>query len=182
MKKLKFLCDHKDDQIAQFTLVSASSWFDYFVFFILIVSLSLIYSSFDGEKKAKDFFSFWWICLWMSSLGSFSFIIYSLLFSVSAETLIIAAPIGIQLMTSFKLRPDIVTFLPWKMVKEFLILEVFTCQKVVFVLALMKREEGKEDKLEILFPGTKPRLQHLEKIYQVSRRIVEKNSSPVKSS
>lgn len=103
-------------------------------------------------------------------------LVIRMLFSVQQEKLLVIVPVGIQFTTIFLTGRKSVIFIPWHVIKDFLIVEIITGQRVLFYLAvLMTRSEksvSTNEELFVLFQHTRPRLQCLENMYRNLQRLL----------
>ncbi|XP_050441294.1 phosphatidylinositol N-acetylglucosaminyltransferase subunit H-like [Adelges cooleyi] len=90
---------------------------------------------------------------------------------VHNESLLIAAPIGLQLTTTYITGRQMVFSLPWTCISDILIIDVIHTQQVLFYLAVKTYQNG----LIILFQKSAPRLQFLEIIYKDVHKLLEHN-------
>lgn len=103
-------------------------------------------------------------------------LVIRLLFRVQQEKLLVIVPIGIQFTTIFLTGRKSVIFIPWHIIKDFLILDIITGQRVLFYLGvLMIRSEknvSTNEELLVLFQHTTPRLPCLENMYKNLQRLL----------
>lgn len=99
--------------------------------------------------------------------------IYGLWFSfkVSNESLLIIAPIGLQLTTTYITGHQSVFSLPWQSITDVLIVDVIHTQKVLYYLAIKTPQNG----IVTLFQESAPRLHFLEIIYKDVYKLLENN-------
>ncbi|XP_050525226.1 phosphatidylinositol N-acetylglucosaminyltransferase subunit H-like [Daktulosphaira vitifoliae] len=114
------------------------------------------------------------------TLISISFILYSSVLllqlvriccMIHSESLLITAPIGLQLTTTYVTGRQMVLSLPWNCIKDILIVDLIHRQQVLFYLAVQTSQNG----LIILFQKSKPRLHILEIIYRDTHKLIENN-------
>ncbi|RZF40769.1 hypothetical protein LSTR_LSTR011286 [Laodelphax striatellus] len=96
-------------------------------------------------------------------------------YEIVSETLLVAVPLGVQFITSYNFGQRNIMFLPWNSIRDVLIVEVITGQRVLFYLALIIESSNEESKLLMLFQNTKPRLSYLEEIYTPVQKLIETN-------
>lgn len=94
-----------------------------------------------------------------------------LCFKVHNESLLITAPIGLQLITTYITGQQNVYSLPWQSITDVLIVDVIHTQKVLYYLAVKTPQNG----LVILFQKSAPRLNFLEIIYKDVYKLLENN-------
>lgn len=92
-------------------------------------------------------------------------------YKVYNESLLITAPIGLQLTTTYITGHQRVYSLPWESIADVLIVDVIHTQKVLYYLAIKTPENG----LVILFQKSAPRLHFLEIIYKDVFKLLENN-------
>lgn len=92
---------------------------------------------------------------------------------VQNESLLITAPIGLQLTITYITGHQKVFSLPWERITDVLIVDVIQTQKVLYYLAIKTSQNG----LVILFQKSAPRLHFLEVIYKDVYKLLEKNRS-----
>lgn len=92
-------------------------------------------------------------------------------FNVYNESLLITAPIGLQLTTTYITGHQMVFSLPWESIAEVLIVDVIHTQKVLYYLAIKTHQNG----LVILFQKSAPRLHFLEIIYNDVFKLLKNN-------
>jgi len=92
-------------------------------------------------------------------------------FKVHNESLLITAPIGLQLTTTYITGHQRVFSLPWQSINDILIVDVIHIQKVLYYLAIKTPQNG----LVILFQKSAPRLHFLEIIYKDVYKLLENN-------
>lgn len=92
-------------------------------------------------------------------------------FKVHSESLLITAPIGLQLTTTYITGGQKVLSLPWQSIADVLIVDVIHTQKVLYYLAIKTPGNG----LVALFQKSAPRLHFLEIIYKDVYRLLENN-------
>lgn len=92
-------------------------------------------------------------------------------FKVHNESLLITAPIGLQLTTTYMTGRQRVFSLPWHSIADILIVDVLHTQKVLYYLAIKTSQNG----LVMLFQKSRPRLHFLEIIYKDVYRLLENN-------
>lgn len=92
-------------------------------------------------------------------------------FKVRNESLLIIAPIGLQLTTTYMTGHQQVFSLPWHSITDILIVDVIHTQKVLYYLAIKTSQNG----LVTLFQKSRPRLHFLEIIYKDVYRLLENN-------
>lgn len=90
---------------------------------------------------------------------------------VHSETLLIAAPIGLQLTTTYITGHQNVFSLPWQSIADVLIVDVIRTQRVLYYLAIKTSQNG----LITLFQKSTPRLHFLEIMYRDVYRLLENN-------
>ncbi|XP_025201846.1 phosphatidylinositol N-acetylglucosaminyltransferase subunit H-like [Melanaphis sacchari] len=100
-------------------------------------------------------------------------IIFALWFSfkVSNESLLITAPIGLQLTTTYITGHQRVFSLPWESIIDVLIVDIIHTQKVLYFLAIKTPQNG----IVTLFQKSAPRIHFLEIIYKDVYRLLENN-------
>lgn len=106
----------------------------------------------------------------------FTFLVVLLLtirlcFKVRTESLLVTAPIGLQLTTTYVTGRQKVLSLPWQSIADVLIVDVIHSQKVLYYLAIKTSQNG----LVTLFQKSSPRLHFLEIIYKDVYRLLENN-------
>ncbi|XP_060840298.1 phosphatidylinositol N-acetylglucosaminyltransferase subunit H-like [Rhopalosiphum padi] len=92
-------------------------------------------------------------------------------FKVSNESLLITAPIGLQLTTTYITGHQRVFSLPWESIIDVLIVDIIHTQKVLYYLAIKTPQNG----IVTLFQKSAPRLHFLEIIYKDVYRLLENN-------
>lgn len=92
-------------------------------------------------------------------------------FKVHSESLLITAPIGLQLTTTYVTGGQKVFSLPWQSIADVFIVDVIHTQKVLYYLAIKTPGNG----LVTLFQKSAPRLHFLEIIYKDIYRLLENN-------
>lgn len=92
-------------------------------------------------------------------------------FKVRSETLLITAPIGLQLTTTYITGHQKVFSLPWQSIGDVLIIDVIHTQKVLYYLAIKTSQNG----LVTLFQNSAPRLHFLEIMYRDVYKLLENN-------
>lgn len=92
-------------------------------------------------------------------------------FKVRSETLLITAPIGLQLTTTYITGHQKVFSLPWQSIGHVLIVDVIHTQKVLYYLAIKTSQNG----LVTLFQKSAPRLHFLEIMYRDVYKLLENN-------
>lgn len=92
-------------------------------------------------------------------------------YKVHSELLLITAPIGLQLTTTYVTGGQKVFSLPWQSVADVLIVDVIHTQKVLYYLAIKTPGNG----LVTLFQKSVPRLHFLEIIYKDVYKLLENN-------
>lgn len=90
---------------------------------------------------------------------------------VHNETLLITAPIGLQLTTTYITGRQKVFSLPWQSIADVLIVDVIHTQKVLYYLAIKTSQNG----LVTLFQKSAPRLHFLEIMYRDVYKLIENN-------
>lgn len=90
---------------------------------------------------------------------------------VHSESLLITAPIGLQLTTTYVTGRQMVLLLPWNCISDILIVDLIHRQQVLFYLAVQTTQNG----LIVLFQKSKPRLHILEIIYRDAYKVIESN-------
>lgn len=90
---------------------------------------------------------------------------------VHNESLLIVAPIGLQLTTTYITGHQRVFSLPWQSITDVLIVDVIHTQKVLYYLAIKTPQNG----LVTLFHKSVPRLHFLEIIYKDIYKLLESN-------
>ncbi|VVC40401.1 GPI-GlcNAc transferase complex, PIG-H component, conserved domain [Cinara cedri] len=112
------------------------------------------------------------ICI---KIGFIVFILFMLSlwlsFKVHNESLLITAPIGLQLTTTYITGHQRVFSLPWQSITDVLIVDVIRTQKVLYYLAIKTPQNG----LVTLFQKSAPRLNFLEIIYKDIYKLLESN-------
>lgn len=88
---------------------------------------------------------------------------------VHKESLLITAPIGLQLTTTYVTGHQRVFSLPWQSITDVLIVDVIHTQKVLYYLAIKTPQNG----LVTLFQKSAPRLHFLEIIYRDVYKLIE---------
>lgn len=106
----------------------------------------------------------------------FSFLIIFMLilwfsFKVYNESLLVTAPIGLQLTTTYITGHQKVFTLPWQSISDILIVDVIHTQKVLYYLAIKTTQNG----LLTLFQKSAPRLNFIEIIYKDIYKLLEIN-------
>lgn len=92
-------------------------------------------------------------------------------FKVCNESLLITAPIGLQLTTTYITGHQRVFSLPWQSIADVLIVDVIHTQKVLYYLAIKTPQNG----IITLFQKSAPRLHFLEIIYKDVYKLLENN-------
>ncbi|XP_060869433.1 phosphatidylinositol N-acetylglucosaminyltransferase subunit H-like [Metopolophium dirhodum] len=92
-------------------------------------------------------------------------------FKVCNESLLITAPIGLQLTTTYITGHQKVFSLPWQSITDVLIVDVIHTQKVLYYLAIKTPQNG----IVTLFQKSSPRLHFLEIIYKDVYKLLENN-------
>lgn len=92
-------------------------------------------------------------------------------FKVCYESLLITAPIGLQLTTTYITGHQRVFSLPWQSITDVLIVDVIHAQKVLYYLAIKTPQNG----IVTLFQKSSPRLHFLEIIYKDVYKLLENN-------
>jgi len=92
-------------------------------------------------------------------------------FKVCNESLLITAPIGLQLTTTYITGHQRVFSLPWESITDVLIVDVIQTQKVLYYLAIKTPQNG----IVTLFQKSSPRLHFLEIIYKDVYKLLENN-------
>lgn len=100
-----------------------------------------------------------------------STLVFCLCYKVHSETLLITAPIGLQMTTTYVTGYHKVFSLPWQNIADVLIVDVIQNQKVLYYLAIKTSQGG----LVTLFQKCAPRLGFLEIMYRDVHRLLEKN-------
>lgn len=120
-------------------------------------------------------YSYFIIATWCLTSGFIVLILFILLirlsFKVRNESLLIAAPIGLQLTTTYITGHQRVYSLPWQCITDILIVDIIHTQKILYYLAIKTPKNG----LVTLFQKTTPRLKFLEIIYKDVYRLIENN-------
>lgn len=113
------------------------------------------------------------LCPKTISMITIYLIIFALRFSfkVSNESLLITAPIGLQLTTTYITGHQRVFSLPWESIIDVLIVDIIHTQKVLYYLAIKTPQNG----IVTLFQKSAPRLHFLEIIYKDIYRLLENN-------
>lgn len=154
-------------------------WKDLFITSVFICGLSIMcglimFSDNSALDKHILYSKYIWFFLALVCITA-TFVI-SLLFRVQQEKLLVIVPIGIQFTTIFLTGRKSVIFIPWHVIKDFLIVDIITGQRVLFYLAvLMIRSEknvSTNEELLVLFQHTKPRLPCLESMYKNLQRLL----------
>lgn len=108
-------------------------------------------------------------------------LILRLLLRVQQETLLVIVPVGIQFTTTFLTGRKSVIFIPWHVIKDFLILDIITGQRVLFYLAVLiiktEKNVSTNEELLVLFQHTKPRLPCLENMYRNLQRLLRRHNT-----
>lgn len=92
-------------------------------------------------------------------------------FKVCNEALLITAPIGLQLTTTYMTGHQRVFSIPWQSITDVLIVDVIHTQKVLYYLAIKTPQNG----IVTLFQKSAPRLHFLEIIYKDVYKLLENN-------
>lgn len=92
-------------------------------------------------------------------------------FKVRNESLLLTAPIGLQLTTTYITGHQRVFTLPWQSISDVLIVDVIHTQKILYYLAIKTTQNG----LVTLFQKSAPRLHFLEIIYKDVYKLLENN-------
>jgi len=92
-------------------------------------------------------------------------------FKVCNESLLITAPIGLQLTTTYMTGHQKVFSIPWQSITDVLIVDVIHTQKVLYYLAIKTPQNG----IVTLFQKSAPRLIFLEIIYKDVYKLLENN-------
>lgn len=92
-------------------------------------------------------------------------------FKVCNESLLITAPIGLQLTTTYITGHQKVFSIPWQSITDVLIVDVIHTQKVLYYLAIKTPQNG----IVTLFQKSAPRLHFLEIIYKDVYKLLENN-------
>lgn len=113
------------------------------------------------------------LCLKTASIIVIFLFIFVLRFSfkVCNESLLITAPIGLQLTTTYITGHQRVFSLPWESITDVLIVDVIHTQKVLYYLAIKTPQNG----IVTLFQKSAPRLHFLEIIYKDVYKLLENN-------
>lgn len=90
---------------------------------------------------------------------------------VQNESLLIIAPIGLQLTITYITGHQRVFSLPWESITDVLIVDVIHTQKVLYYIAIKTSQNG----LVTLFQRSAPRLYFLEIIYKDVYKLLKKN-------
>lgn len=132
--------------------------------FIIVISLLfVVYSYFNSDNQ---------ICLkTVFAICIFILLILRLSFKVRNESLLLTAPIGLQLTTTYITGHQKVFTLPWQSISDVLIVDVIHTQKVLYYLAIKTSQNG----LVTLFQKSAPRLHFLEIIYKDVYKLLENN-------
>lgn len=94
---------------------------------------------------------------------------------VKEESLLVTVPLCLQYTKTSRNGSRRVNYIPWCDIKDFVIIEVITGQKVLFYLALLLNDGNtKSNQHLILFKETMPRLHHLEIIYKEAQSLIDK--------
>ncbi|KAK7793758.1 hypothetical protein R5R35_000956 [Gryllus longicercus] len=136
----------------------------------LIVSLLLIYYVYFNIIVIF----FGWIVLLYQ--------VFKLFWSVQKETLLVIAPVGLQITTTFLCGYENSHFIPWYCIVDVIINEAISLQKVLFYLAVLVEHKSEKDtsrKIIPLFQFTRPRLKCLEQIYINIQRLFSVSRSNV---
>lgn len=96
-------------------------------------------------------------------------VILRFIYKVHSESLLIVAPIGLQLTTTYINGRQMVFSLPWQSITDILIVDVIHTQKVLYYLAIKTSQNG----LVTLFQKSAPRLNFLEIIYRDIFKLME---------
>ncbi|BES93162.1 GPI-GlcNAc transferase complex, PIG-H component [Nesidiocoris tenuis] len=100
---------------------------------------------------------------------------HNYLSTVQKETLLLVMPLGLEMSTITRGGRRSITWIPWSLIGDFMILDVISGQKVIFCLAVTVKEcVGGQEKTLILFRNTRPRLNHLETIYKELQTSLDK--------
>ncbi|XP_023718294.1 phosphatidylinositol N-acetylglucosaminyltransferase subunit H-like [Cryptotermes secundus] len=100
-------------------------------------------------------------------------LIAELLWSVNSESVLLVAPVGLQLTATYQFGRQTSQFIPWHFITDVIINEAITLHRVVYYLAVLLEQpyhETTRKKLIPLFQHTRPRLACLEMIYQRIQR------------
>lgn len=176
---LKIYKNCKTDVCVEFIITREKPIFNVFIstsfVFLLSIAIGLHYwTNFLRELK----------CIENSKLCFvFSLVIVVLLgvktmMFVEKETLLVIFPVGIQFTTTYAFGSEKVMFIPWSDIKDALIVEVITGQKVLYYLALSIIKSHASDNIKsheglfTLFQNTRPRLNCLQEIYQVIHKML----------
>jgi hypothetical protein len=109
-------------------------------------------------------------CLKTGIVAVFLFLmILRFIYKVHSESLVIIAPIGLQLTTTYINGRQKVFSLPWQSITDILIVDVIHTQKVLYYLAIKTTQNG----LVTLFQKSAPRLNFLEIIYRDIFKLME---------
>ncbi|XP_015365658.1 PREDICTED: phosphatidylinositol N-acetylglucosaminyltransferase subunit H-like [Diuraphis noxia] len=92
-------------------------------------------------------------------------------FKVYNESLLITAPIGLQLTTTYMTGHQRVFSIPWHSITDVLIVDVIHTQQVLYYLAIKTPQNG----IVTLFQKSAPRLHFLEIIYKDVYKLLENN-------
>ncbi|XP_026816501.1 phosphatidylinositol N-acetylglucosaminyltransferase subunit H-like [Rhopalosiphum maidis] len=133
--------------------------------FVIVLSLLIVVYSYLSDSIA--------FCPKTISIIAIVFFILVLQFSfkVSNESLLITAPIGLQLTTTYITGHQRVFSLPWESIIDVLIVDIIHTQKVLYYLAIKTSQNG----IVTLFQKSAPRLHFLEIIYKDVYRLLENN-------
>jgi len=133
--------------------------------FVIVLSLLIAVYSYLSNSIA--------LCPKTISIIAIVLFIFALQFSfkVSNESLLITAPIGLQLTTTYITGHQRVFSLPWENIIDVLIVDIIHTQKVLYYLAIKTPQNG----IVTLFQKSAPRLHFLEIIYKDVYRLLENN-------
>ncbi|GJQ65922.1 hypothetical protein Trydic_g4022 [Trypoxylus dichotomus] len=92
----------------------------------------------------------------------FAFKIFS---TVQYESILFVPKLGCQINVKYAMGYS-TKFIPQHIIGGILVNEVFSMQRVLFVLTILIKEHNKNTRLIPLFTGTKPRLNCIETIYR----------------
>lgn len=90
-------------------------------------------------------------------------------FKIHNESLLITAPIGLQMTTTYITGHQSVFTLPWQSITDILIVDGIQTQKVLYYLAI----KTPQNRLVTLFQNSAPRLHFLEIIYKDVYKLLE---------
>lgn len=109
-------------------------------------------------------------CLKTGIIAAFLFLLLlRFTHKVHNESLLITAPIGLQLTTTYITGYQRVFSLPWQSITDILIVDVIQTQKVLYYMAIKTPQNG----LVTLFQNSAPRLHFLEIIYRDIFKLME---------